>query len=431
MDGEIRIASIPYRAMLPLPFVREHADEVRENLRKRNVVAPLDEILELDRRARELRVESEALRAERNRASRAGKPDEATRTRLRAVGERVAAIEKELKVIDEELTEKLLYLPNMSDPSAPVGPDESHDVVGRSWGEPRTFSFTPRPHWEVGERLGILDIPRGVKLSGSRFYVLKGAGAALQRALITWMIDLKVRDHGFIELYPPFMARPEMLVGTGSLPKSRDVVYKLENEELFLIPTAEPQLLGYYRDEILDATQLPLRVVGYTACFRNEKMSAGRDVRGIKRGFQFDKVEMFVFCKPEESAAELDLLVRLAAEVLEKLELPYRLKELCTGDMAFQAAKAIDLEVWSPGVEEWLEVSTCSNCTEFQSHRGNVRMRRSRDKHAEPLHTLNGSGLALPRLLIAVLENYQREDGSVEVPRALRPYLHGLEAIVA
>ena len=417
--------------MLPLPFVREHADEVRENLRKRNAVAPLDEILELDRRARELRVESEALRAERNRASRAGKPDEATRTRLRAVGERVAAIEKELKVIDEELTEKLLYLPNMSDPSAPVGPDESHDVVGRSWGEPRTFSFTPRPHWEVGERLGILDIPRGVKLSGSRFYVLKGAGAALQRALITWMIDLKVRDHGFIELYPPFMARPEMLVGTGSLPKSRDVVYKLENEELFLIPTAEPQLLGYYRDEILDATQLPLRVVGYTACFRNEKMSAGRDVRGIKRGFQFDKVEMFVFCKPEESAAELDLLVRLAAEVLEKLELPYRLKELCTGDMAFQAAKAIDLEVWSPGVEEWLEVSTCSNCTEFQSHRGNVRMRRSRDKHAEPLHTLNGSGLALPRLLIAVLENYQREDGSVEVPRALRPYLHGLEAIVA
>jgi seryl-tRNA synthetase len=431
VDGEIRIAPIPYRAMLPLPFVREHADEVRENLRKRNVDAPLDRILELDRRSRELRVESEGLRAERNKASKGGKPDERTRVRMREIGERIGVIEQELKVIDEELADKLLYLPNMCDPSAPVGPDESHDVVGRGWGEPRRFSFAPKPHWELGERLGILDLPRGVKLAGSRFYVLRGAGAALQRALIAWMIDLKVRDHGFTELYPPFLTKPEMLVGSGSLPKSREVVFKVEDEELFLVPTAEPQLLGYYRDEIIDAAQLPLRLVGYTACFRNEKMSAGRDVRGIKRGFQFDKVEMFIFCKPEESPRELDLLVRLAGEVLERLELPYRLKELCTGDMAFQAAKAIDLEVWSPGVEEWLEVSSCSNCTEFQSHRANVRMRRSRDKHAEPLHTLNGSGLALPRLLIAVLENYQREDGSVEVPRVLRSYLHGLDAITA
>jgi seryl-tRNA synthetase len=430
VDGVIRIASIPYRAMLPLPFVREHADAVRENLRKRNVEAPLDRILELDRRSRDLRVESETLRAERNRASKAGKPDEKTRARMREVGERVAAIEKELKAIDAELAEKLLYLPNMADPSAPIGPDESHDVVGRSWGEPRMFPFAAKPHWELGEHLAIIDIPRGVKLAGSRFYVLRGAGAALQRALIAWMIDLKVRDHGFVELYPPFLAKPEVLVGSGSLPKSRDVVFKVEDEELFLVPTAEPQLLGFYRDEVIDAAALPLRLVGYTACFRNEKMSAGRDVRGIKRGFEFDKVEMFVFCKPEDSAAELDLLVRLAGEVLEQLELPYRLKELCTGDMAFQAAKAIDVEVWSPGVEEWLEVSSCSNCTEFQSHRANVRMRRARDKHAEPLHTLNGSGLALPRLMIAVLENYQREDGSVEIPRVLRPYLHGLDAIV-
>ncbi len=429
VEGVICIAPIPYRAMIPLSFVREHAAEIRENLRKRNAEAPLDEILSLDRRLRELKGEAETRRAERNRVSRAGEPDQATRARMRELGERIGAIEKELKPLDEALQEKLLYLPNMVDPTAPVGPDESHDVILRTIGEPRTLPFEPKPHWEIGERLGILDLPRGVKLAGSRFYVLRGAGAALQRALIAWMLDHKVREHGFLELYAPFMAKEEVLVGTGSLPKSREAVFKVEGEDLYLVPTAEVQLLSYYRDEVLDSSELPLRLVGYTACFRNEKLSAGRDVRGIKRGFEFDKVEMFVYCKPEESAAELDLLVRLAGEVLERLELPYRVRELCTGEMAFQAAKALDLEVWAPGVGEWLEVSSCSNCTDFQSHRVNVRMRRSRESKPEPLHTLNGSGLALPRLVIAVLENYQREDGSVAIPAVLRPYLGGLAEI--
>ena len=415
--------------MLPMSFVREHADAIRDNLRKRNADAPLDEILELDRRRRELDAETNALRAERNRVSRAGKPDEATRSRMRDIGDRIAAIEKELQPIDEALREKLLYLPNMVDRSTPVGPDESHDVIVGSWGEPRTFAFQSKPHWELGERLGILDLPRGVKLAGSRFYVLRGAGAALQRALIAWMLDHKVREHGFVELYPPFLAKEEVLVGSGALPKLRDAVFKAEGEDLFMIPTAEVQLLSYYRDEVLDAAELPLRLVGYTACFRNEKISAGKDVRGIKRGFEFDKVEMFVYCKPEESPAEFELLVKLASEVLERLELPYRRKELCSGGMAFQAARAMDLDVWAPGVEEWLEVSSVSNCTDFQSHRVNVRMRRSRGSKPEPLHTLNGSGLALPRLVIAILENYQREDGSVVVPTVLRPYLHGLEVM--
>lgn len=409
--------------------MRDHVAEVRENLRKRNLEAPLEEMLALDRRRRELEAEVNALRAERNKASRGGKPDDATRTRMRAIGDRIAEIDRELKPLDESLRAMLLYLPNMVDPSAPVGPDESHNVILRAWGEPRTLPFPARPHWEIGERLGILDLAGGVKLAGSRFYVLRGAGAALQRALIAWMIDHKTREHGFSEVYPPFLAREEVLVASGSLPKSRDVIFRIADEDLCLVPTAEPQLLSLYRDEIIEASALPLRLVGYTACFRNEKMSAGRDVRGIKRVYQFDKVEMFSFCKPEESAAELELLVRLAGEVLERLELPYRLKELCTGDLAFQAAKGIDLDVWSPGVQEWLEVSSCSNCTDFQSHRANVRMRRSRDTRPEPLHSLNASGLALPRLYIAILENYQREDGSVTVPQVLRPYLHGLEAI--
>ena len=415
--------------MLPLPFVREHADAVRENLRTRNVEAPLDDILELDRRWRALDADLNTLQAERNRASRGGKPDEATRARMREIGDRIAAIEKELKPIDEDRRRKLLYLPNMVDPTAPVGPDESHDMIVRTVGEAPPLSFEPKPHWDLGERLGILDIPRGVKLAGSRFFALRGAGAALERALITWLIDHKVREHGFVEIYPPYLAKEEVLVGSGSLPKSRDVVFKVEGEDLFLVPTAEVQLLSYYRDEVIDSRDLPLRLAAYTPCFRNEKMSAGRDVRGIKRDYQFDKVEMFVYCVPERSASELELLVQLAGEALERLELRYRVKELCTGDLSFQAAKAFDLDVWSPGVQEWLEVSSASNCTDFQSHRANVRMRRARDRKPEPLHTLNASGLGLARTLIAVMENYQREDGSIEVPKVLRPYMHGLDVI--
>lgn len=415
--------------MLPLAFVREHAQEVRANLQRRYAEAPLDDILALDRRRRDLLAEVETLRAERNRVSRAGKPDEATRARMREIGERIATVERELKPLEDELQEKLLWLPNMVDPSAPVGKGDEDDVVLRTCGERPRFDFEPKPHWELGERLGILDIARATKLAGARFYAMRGPGAALQRALIAWLLDLWVREHGFTEIYPPFLCKEEVLVGTGALPKSRDGVFRVEGEDLWLVPTAEVQLLSFYRDEVLDAAGLPLRVTAYTPCFRNEKITAGREVRGIRRLFEFDKVEMFSFCRPEESSAELELLVRLASEALDRLELHHRVKELCTANLAFQAAKAIDLDVWSPGVDDWLEVSSCSNCTDFQSQRVNVRMRREPKARPEPLHTLNGSGLGLARTVIAILENYQQEDGSLVVPKVLRPYLHGLEVI--
>ncbi len=415
--------------MLPIAFVRENVDAVRANLRARAMDAPLDEILELDRRARDLRHEDETLRAERNRVSRGGKPSEAERARLREIGDRIALIEKELRPLEDDLREKLLWLPNMADASAPVGTGDEDDVVLRTVGERRSFDFEPKPHWDVGERLGILELERAAKLAGARFFALRGAGAALQRAVITWLLDLWVREHGFTEIYPPYLCKERVLIGSGSLPKSRDGVFHVEGEDLWLLPTAEVQLLSFYGDEVLDASALPLRVTAYTPCFRNEKITAGREVRGIRRLFEFDKIELFVFCRAEDSPAELERLVRIAAGALERLELPYRIKELCTASLAFQAAKAIDLDVWSPGVQDWLEVSTCSNCTEFQSHRVNVRMRRDAKGRAEPLHTLNGSGLGLARTLIAILETYQREDGALTVPPVLRPYLHGLEVI--
>lgn len=415
--------------MLPLNFVRENAGAVRENLRRRNTAAPLDDILALDSRARDLRHEMESLRAERNRASRGRKPDEATRARLRQIGDRIASTESELKPLEDDLGEKLLWLPNIADPSAPVGTGDDHDVLLRTVGEARSLPFEAKAHWEIGERLGILDLARATKLAGSRFYALRGAGAALQRGLIAWLLDLWVREHGFTEIYPPFLCKEEVLIGSGSLPKSRDAVFRVEGEDLWLVPTAEVQLLSAYRDEVIAAGALPLRVTAYTPCFRNEKITAGREVRGIRRLFEFDKVELFVFCLPEDSVGELDRLVGLACEALDRLELSYRVRELCTGNLAFQAAKAIDLDVWSPGVRDWLEVSTCSNCTDFQSHRVNVRTRRRPKARPEPLHTLNGSGLGLARTMIAILENYQQEDGSVLIPEVLRPYLHGLEAI--
>lgn len=415
--------------MLPLAFVREHPDVVRASLRVRNAEAPVDEILALDVRRRDLLAEVESLRAERNRASKGGKPSDEVRARMRAVGERIGALDAELHDVDEALREKLLWIPNLPDASAPVGDGDGDDVVLRTSGEERRFSFEPKPHWEIGERLGILELERATKLAGARFYALRGAGAALQRALITWLLDLWTREHGFTEIYPPFLCKEEVLVGSGSLPKSRDGVFRIEGEDLWLVPTAEVQLLSAYRDEVIEASALPLRVTAYTPCFRHERITAGREVRGIRRLFQFDKVELFVFCRPEESPAELERLVRIAGEALDRLELRYRLKELCTANLAFQAAKGIDIDVWAPGVADWLEVSSCSNCTDFQSHRVNVRMRGAPAGRAEPLHTLNGSGLGLARTMIAILESYQREDGSVVVPAVLRPYLHDLEVI--
>jgi seryl-tRNA synthetase len=296
-------------------------------------------------------------------------------------------------------------------------------------GEARKFDFSPRPHWELGESLGIIDFERGVKLSGSRFYVLKGLGARLQRALISFMLDLHVNEHGYTEMYPPFMVKRECMVGSGNLPKFADNLYHDEEDDFWFVPTAEVPLTNLHRDEILPPDTLPLYYVAYTPCFRREKMSAGKDTRGIKRGHQFDKVELYKFVAQESSNEELEKMVDDAEEVCRRLGIPYRVLELCTGDLGFASTKSYDIEMWAPGCGEWLEVSSCSNCESFQARRANIRYRPEQRAKPEFVHTLNGSGLALPRTLIAVMENYQQADGSIVVPEVLRPYMGGIEAI--
>ena len=311
----------------------------------------------------------------------------------------------------------------------PVAPDESGNQVVKEWGAKPTFDFTPLPHWELGPKLGIIDFERGVKLSGTRFYLLKGAGARLQRALIDWFTDVHVAEHGYEEIYPPFMVRSEVMVGTGNLPKFGDVLYRDAEEDFYFIPTAEVALVNYHRDEIIPPGQLPQRFVAHTPCFRREKMSAGRDVRGIKRGHQFDKVEMYVFCKPEESETYLQKMRADAEETCRLLGFPYRVKQLCTGDIGFGSAITYDIEVWAAGCQEWLEVSSVSNVTDFQARRANIKYRPAEGGRARYVHTLNGSGLGMPRTLIAVLENNQQADGSVVVPEVLRPWMGGIDVI--
>jgi seryl-tRNA synthetase len=415
--------------MTPLQRIREEPEKVRETLAARGFEAPLDRIMELDRRARELRAESERLKAERNTASRGGPPSEEVKKSMREVGERIRTLDVELNAVETERDEKLLWIPNAIDPRVPKGENEHDNVVIRK-DEPKRLGFDPKPHWEIGEALGILDIPRGAKLSGSRFYVLRGAGAALQRGLIAWMIDLKIAA-GFTEIYPPFVTKRETLLATGQLPHFDQNLYRDQFDDVWLVPTAEPQLVAYHRDEIFDAGALPKTYVAYTACFRREHMSAGRDVRGIKRGHQFDKVEMVVHCAPEDSPAWLERMTALAVEVLDKLQLPVRVTERCTGDLGFNAMRGFDIDAWGPASGEWLEVSSASDCGSFQAERANIRLRREAGGKTEHVHTLNASGLALPRLMIAVLESYQQADGSIAIPEVLRPYLRGRERIAA
>ncbi len=425
--------------MLDLDLIRHEPERVREALRKRNDSTDLvDEILHLDERRREALQEVETLRAERNRVSKEigqMKEPAARQARIlemREVGDRIAALEQGLREIEAAFNDKQLWLPNIPDASVPVGPDERHNQVVRTWGAPRDFAaagFEPLAHWDLGPELDILDFERGVQLSGSRFYVLKGAGARLQRALIFWMLDVHTRFNGYTEWYLPFVVRREMLVGAGQLPKFADNLYRDVEDDLWLLPTAEVALTNMHRDEILEAERLPLSYVAYTACFRREKMSAGRDVRGIKRGHQFDKVEMYKFTTPEESPVALEQMTAHATGLLEALGLPYRVVELCTGDLGFGSAKTYDLEVWAPGQNEWLEVSSCSNVTDFQARRANVRYRPAPGAKPRFVHTLNGSGLALPRVMIAIMETYQQADGSITVPEVLRPWMGGLETI--
>jgi seryl-tRNA synthetase len=456
--------------MLSLAFIRENPDAVRKALADRHAEAPLDEILGLDGQWRGVLQEVESLRSERNAAgkemgqlnrviqqaerdvlphdkdySSVEEQDKAGQAaaqyqpavtrrdelleRMRHVSERIGALEEELRDFEERLNGLLLQLPNMPHAEVPLGAGEEDNVLLRSEGEPPTFDFQPQPHWELGQRLGIIDFERGAKLSGSRFYLLKGAGAQLQRALIAWMLDLHVQKHGYSEVYPPFMVREACMWGAGQLPKLRDNMYHDAEEDFWFVPTAEVPLTNMHRDEILEPDTLPLHYVAFTPCFRREKMSAGRDVRGIKRGHQFDKVELYKFCEPEKSEEELQALVNDAEDVCRGLGIAYRVLQLCTGDLGFGSLMSFDIEMWAPGCGEWLEVSSCSNCGDFQARRANIRFRREKGARPEFPHTLNGSGLALPRTLIAVLENYQQADGSVVVPEVLREYMGGTEVV--
>ncbi len=398
-------------------------------LAARHFDAPLDRLLELDQRVRQLQSEKEQLQAERNKASKGGPPTDAVKARMREVGERIKAIDADLGPLMQERDDLALWIPSEVAPDVPPGKDEHDNPVLREDSK-RELGFAAKPHWEIGEALGILDIPRGVKLAGSRFYVLRGAGAALQRALIQWMIDLKVEAGlGFTEIYPPFVTRKETLLASAHLPHFDENLYRDEDDDIWLIPTAETQLISLHRDETIQLERLPIRYVAYTACFRREKMSAGRDVRGIKRGHQFDKVEMVVLTKPEDSRKELETLTDLAVQVLEKLHLPVRVVERCAGDLGFVAMKGFDVETWSPGVKEWLEVSSTSDGGSLQAERASIRFKRDAGARIEHPHILNASGLALPRLMISLIENYQQPDGSLVIPEAVRPYMRGRDRV--
>jgi len=413
--------------MLDLKFIRENPDVVRQAIANRHDTAPLDDILRLDGERRQKIAELEELRRSRKQASRdyqvtiaSGKEPVVVRRDIR---EAIRSLEDKAKELDDQLQNLLLQMPNIPAPDVPIGKDDSENPVVRTWGEPKAFPFEPKAHWDIGPALNIIDFDRGVKLSGTRFYVLRGGGARLQRAVIQFMLDLHTTEHGYTEIYPPFMVKRECLVGAGQLPKFADNLYHDAESDYWWVPTAEVPLTNLHRDEIIGPGLLPFHYVAYTACFRREKMSAGKDTRGIKRGHQFDKVEMYKFVEPEKSMEELDRMVADGEDVCRRLNLPYRLTQLCTGDIGFGSVKSFDINVWAPGCQEWLEVSSCSNCGDFQARRTNVRYRPAADAKPQFVHTLNGSGLALPRIMIAILENYQQADGTVAVPEALQPYM--------
>ncbi len=419
--------------MLDLKFIRDNPDAVRQALAKRQDSAPLDDILRIDQERRRLLGEAETLRAKRNEVSKQisqmkQKPPELI-AEMRQVGDRIKTIETEQDQLQKKLNDLLLLIPNIPDASVPEGKDSSDNKTIRTWGTPRKFDFKPLPHWEIGEKLGIIDFERGIKLSGSRFYILRGLGARLQRALISLMLELHTLEHGYTEIYPPYMIKRECLVASGNLPKFADNLYHDAEEDYWFVPTAEAPLTNLHRDEIIEPGTLPIHYVAYTACFRREKMSAGKDVRGIKRGHQFDKVELYKYTTPETSMDELEKMVDNAQEVARRLNLPHRVVQLCPADIGFASMKSYDIEMWAPGCEEWLEVSSCSNCGDFQARRANVRFRPDAESKPQFPHTLNGSGMALPRVLISVLENYQQADGSVAVPEALRKFMGGVEKI--
>jgi len=409
--------------MLDLKFIRDNTEQVRKAIEDRQDTAPLDEITELDSERRQKLLELESLRHQKKQTAQKRQSDKATVEEGRDLRAMIRGLEDEARELKSQMEELLLRVPNIPHPSVPVGTDEDDSIVERSWGEPKGFDFTPAPHWKLGESLDIIDFERGVKLSGTRFYVLKGLGARLQRAIIAFMLDLHTSEHGYQEIYPPFMVKRDCMVGSGNLPKFADNLYHDEDDDLWFVPTAEVPLTNLHRDEIIPPGLLPIYYAAYTACFRREKMSAGKDTRGIKRGHQFDKVELYKFTEPEASDDELEKLLNDAEDVCRKLELPYRIKKLCTAELGFASRQSYDIEMWAPGCEEWLEVSSCSNCGDFQARRANIRYRPSPEEKPRFVHTLNGSGLALPRVLIALMENYQQSDGTILVPEVLQDFV--------
>lgn len=416
--------------MLDIKRIRETPDEVREGLKRRWMdPALVDAVLELDGQRRALVTEVDSLKAKRNEVSKsigvrvkAGEDVTAIKDEMRALGDKIAAKDLEIRTVDEAFRTAMLRIPNVPNKDIATGPDSSHNRDVRHVGEERIFDFEPLDHITLGEKLGIFDFPRGVKLTGTGFPILLGQGAKLQRALIQYMLDLHTQQQGYTEMLPPFVVNTASMIGTGQLPKMQDDMYHCEVDDFWLIPTAEVPVTNYYRDDILDAAQLPVKMTAYTPCFRREAGSAGKDTRGILRVHQFDKVEMVKFVDPSTSYDELESLVKDAEDVLTGLGLNFRVLELCSGDISFSAAKCYDIELWAPGQKAWLEVSSCSNFESFQARRANIRYRGA-DGKPTFVHTLNGSGVALPRLMIAILEQCQQADGSVLLPEAIRPYM--------
>jgi seryl-tRNA synthetase len=434
--------------VINIALIREKPDWVKAEIAKLQLEAPIDEIVSLDERRRTLLTEAEALKAERNQVSKTMGPlrgrinqaqgakraeleaeFERTRRQMSKVGDRIDALDEQTREVETALERALLEVPNLPDPSVPVGVDESENVVVRQEGERPALDFEPLAHWDLGPMLDIIDFERGIKVAGARFYVLKGLGARLQRALIAWMLDLHINQHAYTEIYPPFVVQGKCLAGTGQLPKFADNVYHDVEDDFWWIPTAEVPVTNLHREEILEPGTLPLYYVAYTPCWRREKFSAGRDVRGIKRGHQFDKVEMVKIVEPQTSDQELMALIDNAEDVCRALQIPHRVVQMCTGDLSFTASAKYDIEMWAAGCGEWLEVSSCSNFQDFQARRAQIRYRPEPGAKPEFVHTLNGSGLALPRVMIAIIENYQQADGSVVVPDVLRPYMNGVEVI--
>ena len=423
--------------MLDMKFVRENPELVMDAMRKRNANVNLDEFLELEKKRRELTLQVEALKSQRNAATqeignmkKAGENADAQMAEVRALGDKIAEDDKELKDIEARLKEILMTIPNMPAADTPVGSSDADNPVVRTWREPAKFAFEPQAHWDIGEKLNILDVERAGKVSGARFTFYRGLGSRLERSVINFFLDIHTGENGYTEFFPPFIVNKDSMQGTGQLPKFAEDMFKLEGLDYYLIPTAEVPITNLHRDEILSGDDLPLCYTAYSACFRAEAGSAGRDTRGLIRQHQFNKVELVKFTKPEDSWDELEKLTANAEKVLQLLELPYRVVRLCTGDIGFSSAATYDLEVWLPAANCYREISSCSNFLDFQARRANIRFRRDTKSKPEFVHTLNGSGVAVGRTVAAILENYQQADGSVIVPKVLRPYM-GCDVIEA